>query len=96
MRSEHILFLIFTTLPFILGADMKDVSDQIEIYNVTTNKVAKVDRVVKSDAEWRKILTAEQYQITRQKGTEPAFGRSCAIPKSGKGVYQCVGHGVGP
>lgn len=75
------------------GAEMED-SNQIEIYNAASGQVEKVDRVVKSDAEWRKILTPEQYQITRQKGTEPAFGRSCAIPKSGKGIYQCIGCGT--
>lgn len=84
---------MFMMLPFILGVDMKDPA-QVEIYNLSTDKVEKVDRVVKSDAEWRTILTPEQYQITRNKGTERAFSKSCAIPRSGTGVYQCVGCGT--
>ena len=32
-----------------------------------------VDRVVKSEEEWRKVLTPEQFEVTRRKGTEPAF-----------------------
>jgi len=32
-----------------------------------------LEKVIKSDKEWRKILTTEQYRITRKKGTERAF-----------------------
>lgn len=47
------------------------------------------DKITKSEEEWQKQLTPEQYYVTRKKGTEPAF--------SGKynkhyeeGVYRCV------
>lgn len=43
----------------------------------------------KPDSEWKKQLTAEQYRITRDKGTEPPFtGRYHASKDSG--VYRCV------
>ncbi len=33
-----------------------------------------VDKIQRSDAEWRSQLSAEQYAVCRRKGTEPAFG----------------------
>ena len=46
-------------------------------------------KVVKTDQEWRKQLTAEQYQIAREKGTESPF---CGIFYDHKkpGYYTCV------
>tara|TARA_B100001123_G_scaffold447744_1_gene606253 strand:- start:3365 stop:3760 length:396 start_codon:yes stop_codon:yes gene_type:complete len=44
---------------------------------------------LKSDAEYRKILTPEQYNITREKGTEAPFtGKywDCKTP----GIYNCI------
>jgi len=32
-----------------------------------------MEKMNKSDAEWRKALTPEQYRVLREKGTEPAF-----------------------
>lgn len=47
------------------------------------------DRVVKSDDEWRKQLSAEEYRVTRQKGTERAFtGRYWDTTTPGE--YRCV------
>jgi peptide-methionine (R)-S-oxide reductase len=47
------------------------------------------EKVEKSDDEWRAQLTDEQYSVTRQAGTEPAFTgqyHDCKQP----GTYRCV------
>jgi len=47
------------------------------------------EKVVKTETEWKQQLTPEQYQVTRQKGTETAFtGRYCNT--KAKGIYRCV------
>src|SRR5438477_8376327 len=46
-------------------------------------------KVVKSDAEWQRILTPEQFHIARLKGTERAFTGKYASSKD-KGTYRCV------
>lgn len=48
-----------------------------------------VKRVEKDDAEWRELLTAEQYNVCREHGTERAFSgkyNKCNEP----GVYVCI------
>jgi peptide-methionine (R)-S-oxide reductase len=47
------------------------------------------EKVIKSEPEWRKRLTPEQYHVTRESGTERAFtGRYWKTKDAG--VYQCV------
>jgi peptide-methionine (R)-S-oxide reductase len=52
-------------------------------------EVRVMDKVVKSDEEWRKLLTKEQYEVTRRKGTERAFSGEYHDFK-GNGIYRCV------
>ncbi|MDH3584746.1 MAG: peptide-methionine (R)-S-oxide reductase MsrB [Phycisphaerae bacterium] len=46
-------------------------------------------KIVKTDAEWRKTLTPEQYQVCRRAGTERAFTGEYWNDKT-PGVYHCV------
>lgn len=49
----------------------------------------------KTDAEWRRQLTPQQYQVLRQAGTEPAFGPAYAeFQRQGTGTYVCAGCGA--
>jgi len=49
-------------------------------------------RVIKSDAEWQKLLTPEQFAVTRQKKTERAF-TGAYWDAVDKGFYQCIACG---
>ena len=45
-----------------------------------------------SDAEWRSRLTAEQYHVLREKGTDPPFQGEYTHPGP-EGLYRCAGCG---
>ena len=54
-----------------------------------TNAQTKIYTVTKTDAEWRKQLTEEQFVVTRKKGTEnPYTGKYWDNHKAG--IYKCV------
>ena len=61
----------------------------IKIYDARQNRVVTVDKVEKSDSEWKKLLTKEQYEITTRKGTEPP-GTCLFSEAHGPGIFQCV------
>jgi len=50
-------------------------------------------KLTKSDAEWRKQLTPEQYYVTREHGTERAFSHPYWREKR-DGMYKCVACGA--
>lgn len=64
---------------------------KVRVYDKAGTLVGPVEspKVVKSDAEWQRLLTPEQYQVARGKGTERPF---CGLLLDNKreGVYACV------
>jgi peptide-methionine (R)-S-oxide reductase len=47
------------------------------------------EKVVKADAEWKQQLTREEFEVTRKKGTEPAFsGKYWNLHD--QGLYRCA------
>ncbi|MCE2481471.1 MAG: peptide-methionine (R)-S-oxide reductase MsrB [Alphaproteobacteria bacterium] len=50
---------------------------------------AKIAKVARPKAEWRALLTPEQYRVTREKGTERAFTGAYAHT-SEPGTYHCI------
>lgn len=61
--------------------------------NGTPSEVVMVPRVIRSEAEWKRRLTPEQFRVARAQGTERAF---CGVfhDNHKKGVYSCVGCGL--
>ena len=70
---------------------MKHLLLAIFLLITTTGAFAQTKKytVIKTEAEWQKLLTAEQYQVTRKKGTEAAFsGKYWDNHKAG--IYKCI------
>ncbi len=66
------------------GCQRRDVvSEKTEIHSGST------DKVLKTNDEWKKILTKEQYYILREKGTEASFTGKYHDNKE-KGAYICA------
>lgn len=47
-----------------------------------------MEKIVKSKEEWRELLSPEEYQVCREKGTERAFSGEY-YHESAQGLYQC-------
>jgi peptide-methionine (R)-S-oxide reductase len=60
-----------------------------KLYSADRKEFIVVDKVVKTEAEWKKELASEEFEVTRRKGTERAFtGRYWN--QHDKGIYKCV------
>ncbi|MGA8752154.1 peptide-methionine (R)-S-oxide reductase MsrB [Candidatus Deferrimicrobium sp.] len=80
-------------LPAPAGAADRSAPTSIKVYSADKGTYVMTQTVVKTNEEWKKVLTPEQYHILREKGTERAF--------SGKydrnhehGVYRCAACGL--
>jgi len=63
--------------------------------NGSRGETIYVDKIVKSDAEWQKELTPEEYAVARKKGTEHAFtGRYWDNHEAGMYRCACCGNAV--
>jgi peptide-methionine (R)-S-oxide reductase len=63
--------------------------EKITVFNAARGIMEELDKIVKTDEEWKDLLTPEQYEITRRKGTEKAFTGKYHDHK-GEGIYKCV------
>lgn len=59
------------------------------IFRVQTGTLEECEKVVKSDAEWREQLSAEEFRVARKGATEPAFTGKF-LDFHDRGFYRCV------
>ena len=56
----------------------------------TAQAAAAADHVTHTDAEWKSLLTAEQYAVLRHEGTERPF-TSALLHEERTGIFACAG-----
>ena len=76
-----------------LSLSQQAFGEEKQVMKVLTEKpIEPTKKIVKSEEEWKKELTPEQFYILRQNGTERAFGEVYKEFKDqGDGVYVCAG-----
>ncbi len=63
---------------------------KVRLLDTESGQYVLVDRIIKSDEEWKKVLTPQQYEVMRRQGTERPF---CQLPMNKdhrKGIYKCA------
>jgi peptide-methionine (R)-S-oxide reductase len=86
---------VFTTLVFVLSFELFQTGifqNTVIAQNHKKEKNMKFN-VNKSDEEWKKILTPEQYEVLRLKGTERPFTGKYTTTTT-DGVYNCAACGA--
>jgi len=74
--------------PGISGASGNPYGEQ-SVSETDTGEQAMTEKIVRTDAEWKAMLTPLQYHVTREKGTERPYTGEYHDFK-GKGIYNCV------
>ena len=85
-----IIIFILTKGVSVMSANKPKVPvGKIKVFNVQKNQYEELEGVVKSDDDWKKVLTPQEFQVTQKHGTEHAFTGKLWDNKK-KGVYKCI------
>jgi peptide-methionine (R)-S-oxide reductase len=92
-----IVFLLIIAAPGFAdkkGSSAVGVSgNSITVYSNEKKGLVMSDKIVKTEAEWKKQLSPEQFHILREKGTERA-GTGKYANHHEHGIYRCAGCGL--
>jgi len=95
INFQNFVIVLFCLMIFGCGQNLntKDTSQTSPAKLVKMKKAeqdSKIEKIVKSDKEWKAQLTKEEFFILRKKGTERSFSGDLWDHKE-KGVYTCAG-----
>lgn len=77
----------------VLGGEINSAQNAVNKNNAAKTDKYNGEKIVKTEAEWRKQLTAQQFYILREKGTERPYTGAYTDNKK-TGVYHCAACGL--
>jgi peptide-methionine (R)-S-oxide reductase len=84
------VILLGTTAPRLLQAAVTATGKgKLRVWSAAHGGYIMVDKINKPAEEWRRLLSPEQYHVTREKGTERAYS-GIYWNHHGDGIYRCV------
>ena len=93
MRITHLLFGALLLTAVYALSQSSNPAPKLSTLNPQPSTNSMTDKVTKSDAEWRKELSPEQYRVLREKGTERPFtGEYWQTHENG--TYKCAACGL--
>lgn len=84
------ILCLFSVLSFWACTATTEQSKTVETTTSTTTTVSNIEKITKTDAEWKAQLSEEEYYILRKKGTERSFTGDLLENKA-TGTYTCSG-----
>jgi len=90
---NYLVLALLSLSLFALACERSTVNAAEKTADKPTTRDASVGHVEKSDAEWKKQLTAQQYYVLREKGTERS-GTGEYVNNHEKGTYVCAACGL--
>ena len=89
--SRYLLIVIIIMLAACKDARTQH-DQQAPTAMLKTSSMDTTKKVYKTEEEWKKILTPEQYHVLREKGTDAPFTGKLTLNKD-KGLYSCAACG---
>lgn len=85
----HRILIVLNLLLFAAIVPAQSGEPKVKLYSVEKKGYIMAEKIVKSDAEWKKQLTSLQFDVARKKGTERAFTGEY-WDNHEKGIYKCI------